>query len=181
MLVTHDTPVGRLSLATTDAGLAVCGFTEPQVITERYATSAAGTDLTTDVVSGGPATGWSDLARRELDEYFAGSLRDFSVPVDLRLAAAFDRRVLTALVSTIRYGNTTTYGALARSIGLPTGAARSVGRAMAVNPVLIVVPCHRVLGANGGLTGYAGGLPAKRHLLDLEAAAHRPPLDLTSP
>ncbi|MDQ3404761.1 MAG: methylated-DNA--[protein]-cysteine S-methyltransferase [Actinomycetota bacterium] len=118
-----------------------------------------------------------EWARRELDAYFAGDLRRFTVPVDLRYSNAFDRSILTGL-STVDYGETTTYGALARTLNLPTTAARGVGGAMAGNPVLVIVPCHRVLGADGALVGYAGGLGVKRRLLDLETADRFPQLDL---
>ncbi|MDQ3578211.1 MAG: methylated-DNA--[protein]-cysteine S-methyltransferase [Actinomycetota bacterium] len=126
--------------------------------------------------SGGAAT-IVEWARRELNAYFAGDLRRFTVPVDLRYSNAFDRSILTGL-STVDYGETTTYGALARTLNLPTTAARGVGGAMAGNPVLVIVPCHRVLGVDGALVGYAGGLGVKRRLLDLETADRFPQLDL---
>ena len=105
--------------------------------------------------------------RNQLGEYFAGERTDF----DLRLAAAagnsFERRVWRALEE-IPYGETVSYGEIARRIGMPD-AARAVGLANGRNPISIVVPCHRVIGANGSLTGYGGGLERKRFLLDLEA------------
>ena len=113
------------------------------------------------------ARGWLDLARRELDEYFAGRLRQFNVPVDLHRVDGARRRILDALAE-VGYGETTTYGALAARLGLVDDGPRQVGVAMARNPVAIVVPCHRVVGAGGALTGYGGGLPAKQTLLDLE-------------
>jgi methylated-DNA-[protein]-cysteine S-methyltransferase len=103
--------------------------------------------------------------RDQLDAYFAGELRTF----DLRLAPAgtpFQRQVWDALTA-IPYGETTSYGELAESIGRP-GSARAVGAANGRNPIAIVVPCHRVIGADRTLTGYAGGLDAKRTLLTLE-------------
>jgi methylated-DNA-[protein]-cysteine S-methyltransferase len=103
----------------------------------------------------------------QLAAYFAGARRDF----DLWLApegTAFQRRVWAALAG-IPYGETTTYGKLAAEIGHP-GSARAVGAANGANPIAIVVPCHRVVGADGTLTGYAGGLDAKRTLLALEGA-----------
>lgn len=105
-------------------------------------------------------------AAAQLAEYFAGERRDF----DLVLRAEgreFQQRVWAALCD-IPYGETISYGELARRVGDP-GAARAVGAANGQNPISIVVPCHRVIGADGSLTGYGGGLDRKRHLLDLEA------------
>ena len=104
-------------------------------------------------------------ARRQLTEYFAGERTTFDLP--LRPAGApFQLRVWDALLR-IPYGETASYGELARELGHPT-AARAVGAANGRNPLAIVVPCHRVIGADGSLTGYAGGLECKRALLDLE-------------
>ncbi|MFI9404817.1 methylated-DNA--[protein]-cysteine S-methyltransferase [Nocardia sp. NPDC052316] len=105
----------------------------------------------------------------QLDGYLAGTRREFTVPTDRSALSAFDRQVLETLDSTTRYGDTTTYGALARALGREPADARKVGGALARNPLLILIPCHRVLGADGALTGYAGGLPVKRALLDLES------------
>lgn len=105
-------------------------------------------------------------ARRQLTEYFAGERTTFDLP--LRPAGApFQLRVWDALLR-IPYGETASYGEIARELGHPT-AARAVGAANGRNPLAIVVPCHRVIGSNGSLTGYAGGLECKRALLDLEA------------
>jgi methylated-DNA-[protein]-cysteine S-methyltransferase len=108
-----------------------------------------------------------DDLRRQLDEYFAGTRREFDVPLNLQ-GTAFQRRVWAALCD-IPYGTTATYGATAAAIGAPPTASRAVGTANGQNPVSIVVPCHRVIGANGSLIGYGGGLDAKRWLLDHEA------------
>jgi methylated-DNA-[protein]-cysteine S-methyltransferase len=102
---------------------------------------------------------------RELDAYFAGKLRRFTVPLDLR-GTPFQRRVWELLCD-IPYGETRSYGEVAQAVGNPK-ARRAVGQAIGRNPVAIVVPCHRVIGSDGGLTGYGGGLPRKRALLDLE-------------
>lgn len=105
---------------------------------------------------------------RQLAEYFAGDRRTF----DVRLAphgTAFQQRVWAELAA-IPYGRTTSYGALAAAIGMPA-AARAVGAATGRNPISIIVPCHRLVGAGGALTGYAGGLEAKSALLELEARA----------
>jgi methylated-DNA-[protein]-cysteine S-methyltransferase len=117
-------------------------------------------------------TGWQrddallEPARRQLGEYFAGERTAFDLP--LRPAGApFQRRVWEAL-QRIPYGETASYGEIAREIGHP-GAARAVGAANGRNPIAIVVPCHRVIGSSGALTGYGGCLDCKRALLDLEA------------
>ena len=109
-------------------------------------------------------------AAEQLDAYFAGELRDFDVPLDMR-GTAFQRRVWEALLS-IPYGETRSYGAIAAAIGLPS-ASRAVGAANGSNPVSIIVPCHRVIGANGRLTGYGGGVHRKDALLALESGAAR--------
>ena len=103
----------------------------------------------------------------QLQGYFAGERRSFDVPLE-PAGTQFQRQVWRALVE-IPYGETTTYAAIARRIGNPN-AVRAVGAANGKNPISIIVPCHRVVGADGTLTGYAGGLPNKRRLLDLEAS-----------
>ncbi|MCW3049773.1 MAG: ogt [Solirubrobacterales bacterium] len=111
-------------------------------------------------------------AARQLGEYFAGARTAFDLP--LRAAGtAFEQRVWDEL-RRIPYGETTSYGALARRLGHP-GAARAVGRANGRNQLAIVVPCHRVIGASGALTGYAGGLERKRALLALERTGRTAP------
>ena len=101
----------------------------------------------------------------QLEDYFAGQLTSFDLELEL-IGTAFQRRVWTAL-QTIPYGETASYGQIAEQIGSP-GAARAVGLANGHNPISIIVPCHRVIGSNGSLTGYGGGLDRKRALLDLE-------------
>ena len=119
-----------------------------------------------------PAPDWQrddaalDDVRSQLDEYFAGARREFTLPLHPR-GSAFQQRVWAELRE-IPYGETTSYGELAAAIGAP-GSARAVGLANGQNPISIIVPCHRVIGADGSLTGYGGGLPAKRFLLGLEA------------
>lgn len=102
---------------------------------------------------------------RQLSEYFSGKRREFSLPLSPK-GTEFQLRVWRAL-ETIPYGETRSYGDMARLIGSPK-ACRAVGMANHRNPISIIVPCHRVVGANGSLTGYGGGLDAKRFLLDLE-------------
>jgi methylated-DNA-[protein]-cysteine S-methyltransferase len=113
--------------------------------------------------------------QRQMNQYADGKRRDF----ELELAAEgpeFDQKVWKALVK-IPFGTTTSYGALAKRIGSPT-AARAVGKANGANPIAIIVPCHRVIGSDGSLTGYAGGLPLKRKLLEHEARVCGTKLDL---
>ncbi|MFQ6392762.1 methylated-DNA--[protein]-cysteine S-methyltransferase [Nocardia sp. KC 131] len=135
----------------------------------------------------GPAgpTGESRSARElvsaaaaQIDEYLAGERRDFSTPMDRSAMSAFDREVLGTLESSTGYGESTTYGALTRELGRAPADARKIGGALARNRLLILIPCHRVVGADGSLTGYAGGLPVKRTLLDLESVDTMLPLML---
>lgn len=158
MTTAIPTPIGTLTIAATSTGVVACSFTDP-----TRTLAEAGVDVTGDL-----ACRWRTQAARELDAYFAGTLREFTVPVDLRLASAFDSKVLSGLAE-VGYGTTTSYGKLGAALGLPAEAVRGVGAALGHNPVWIVVPCHRVVGADGALTGYAGGLAAKRALLDLES------------
>lgn len=153
----HDTPLGRILLVGRDEGLAGLYFDDHRGIEH--------------VVPGRVARG-RELAVvcRQLDEYFAGRRVHFELQL-CPVGTAFQHEVWAALVR-IPVGETTTYGALAASIGRPN-AARAVGSANARNPISIVVPCHRVVGPRGRLTGYAGGLPRKQALLSLERA-HAP-------
>lgn len=110
-----------------------------------------------------------DQCARELSEYCAGTRRHFEVPLR-PTGTAFQRKVWT-LLQQIPYGQTTTYGALAAAAGSPKGA-RAVGMACNRNPIAILIPCHRVVGSTGALTGYASGLDCKRKLLELEGISH---------
>jgi methylated-DNA-[protein]-cysteine S-methyltransferase len=126
-------------------------------------------------------TGWSENPRAftgivdQLEAYFAGKLTDFELELDLQ-GTEFQRRVWQALL-TIPFGETRSYGEIAEQIGA-AGAARAVGLANGHNPIAIIVPCHRVIGASGGLTGYGGGLDRKRSLLALEMSRTCPTLPL---
>lgn len=156
-----DSPVGPLLVAATERGVCRISFDpEPERETEWLA-RAYGTRVLR-------APRPLESARRELDEYFAGRRREFDLPVDLAALPEFQRLVLSELVR-VPYGRVETYGGLASRIGRPR-AARAVGGALNRNPVPIVVPCHRVVGATGGLVGYAGGLERKERLLGLEGA-----------
>ena len=156
-----DTPVGRLFVAVTDRGLCEISYDAELDLEEEKLARAFGARV---LRSPRP----TDETRRQLDEYFAGERHDFELPLDLGLTREFGRAVLDQLAR-VPYGELTTYGALAAQAGRPR-AARAVGTVMNRNPVPIVLPCHRVVGSTGALTGYAGGLDRKRALLELEGA-----------
>jgi methylated-DNA-[protein]-cysteine S-methyltransferase len=148
---TIDSPIGLLTLAGHGSVL-----TNLRMVDQTYEPSRAGWMHERD--------GFAD-AVAQLNAYFAGELVDFDLELDLQ-GTEFQRRVWRALL-TIPYGETRSYGEIAEQIGAP-GAARAVGLANGHNPIAIVVPCHRVIGAGGSLTGYGGGLDRKRTLLGLE-------------
>ncbi len=114
-----------------------------------------------------PGADASHPASDQLRQYFAGELTDFTVPVELRGGSDFERAVWGEIAK-IPYGEMLTYGAIANALGDP-GAARAVGTACNHNPVPVIVPCHRVVGAGGKMVGFGGGLERKRQLLELEA------------
>jgi methylated-DNA-[protein]-cysteine S-methyltransferase len=159
--VLDDTPVGSLLVGVTDHGVCRISFDpDPESELEELARLHGSRVLR----SARPV----DRLRRELDEYFAGRRRHFDLEPDVRAQPEFNRRVLAELAR-VDYGVTTTYGALAKQSGAPD-AARAVGTVMNRNPVPIVLPCHRVIGASGKLVGYGGGLDRKVLLLRLEGA-----------
>ena len=149
-----DSPLGPMTLAATDKGLAGIWFDGQKHMPDTRAWPLE------------PAHPVLLQAQAELREYFAGQRRDFNLLLDLDQGTAFQQQVWRALLG-IPSGATLAYGALGSRIGRAT-AVRAVGAAVGRNPISIVVPCHRVLGANGSLTGYAGGLERKRALLQLE-------------
>lgn len=151
-----ESPVGELTIVGSDEGLRAVLW--PDDDPRRVPLADA-------VIGGGHPV--LDEAIRELAEYFAGHRTWFTVALDPR-GTDFQREVWRALL-TIPFGETAGYGEIGRSIGRPQ-AARAVGAANGRNPLSIVVPCHRVVGADGSLTGFAGGLDAKRHLLEHERA-----------
>lgn len=155
-------PIGHLLVAVTRRGLVRVGF-ESEDRDELLADLAE--RISPRILESRSAT---DEVRRELDQYFEHERTDFDVPVDRRLIHGIARDVLVQ-TSRIAFGRTSTYGEIAKKIGHPT-AARAVGRALGSNPIPIVIPCHRVIGASGKLTGYAGGLHRKVALLELEGA-----------
>jgi len=160
-------PVGLLALAVTEEALVGIRFlaegSETQAVGVRFVEEGSPTPSGD---SAGREAPIAAQARRELAEYFAGTRRRFDVPVKLD-GTAFQHAVWAALRG-VTWGQTVSYGALAARIGRP-GAARAVGAANGSNPVPIIVPCHRVIGADGSLTGYSGGAWRKRWLLDHEA------------
>jgi methylated-DNA-[protein]-cysteine S-methyltransferase len=161
-----DSPVGPLFLAVTPRGVLHIGFPNADHDVTLREISAV---VSPRIVGAARAT---DEVRRELDEYFSGRRTDFSLQLDRRLMTPFAREVLAATAK-VPFGATTTYGDIASRIHRP-GAARAVGAALGSNPIPIVVPCHRVVGAAGALTGYGGGLDRKIYLLQLES---QPTLD----
>ncbi len=152
-------------------GLAVSGRRLAGVVLPRPSEEAAWAELRSQWPDAAPAESdpWPELKQRLLD-YLAGKPSDFSdVPLDLPEGPRFWRRVWE-ICARIPYGQTRSYADLAREAGSPR-AFRAVGGAMAANPVPIVIPCHRVLGSNGSLTGFGGGLPQKKRMLEMEARA----------
>lgn len=159
---TLPSPVGALTLVASDAGLIAVLW--PDDAPGRVPLGATRPD---------PAHRVLTAAIDQLDRFFAGTLTTFDLPLDPR-GTTFQRQVWAAL-ATIPYGETRSYGAIAQAIGRPS-AARAVGAANGRNPLSIVVPCHRVIGGGGALTGFAGGLAAKTWLLDHERR-HAPARD----
>lgn len=157
-----ESPVGRLYVAVTPKGVARVSFAEE----EREEVLAELADrLSPRILESARAT---DEVRRELEQYFDGRRTRFEVPVDRRLIRGIARDVLRA-TSRIPFGRTSTYSAIAETIGRPR-AARAVGNALGSNPIPIVIPCHRVLRSGGALGGYGGGIERKQLLLGLEHA-----------
>ncbi|MFI6365464.1 methylated-DNA--[protein]-cysteine S-methyltransferase [Nocardia sp. NPDC050630] len=152
----HGSTLGNLLIEANQTGVTLVAFTDAPP------TGSSGEDVT--------AREHLEIAADQIDEYLTGERQQFTVPMDLTDMRAFDREVLRILEATTGYGRTTTYGALTRQLGRTAADARKVGGALSRNRLLILLPCHRVVGADGSLTGYAGGLPAKRALLDLESA-----------
>jgi methylated-DNA-[protein]-cysteine S-methyltransferase len=144
-----DTPIGTVGLVASEQGLSAVRFDGRRVRPE----------------GGSPVL---EEAARQFEAYFAGELLEFDLPLDLH-GTEFQRSCWLAL-ATIPYGRTVSYGEQARRLGLGPAAARAVGAANGQNPLPIVLPCHRVIGANGSLTGFGGGLDTKRFLLELEGA-----------
>ncbi len=165
-----DTPIGPLLLGATDDAVVLCDFAERPMIGAQLAAVRRRI--------GAPTAGTSPLLERlerQLREFLAGERQAFDVPLDAP-GSGFQERVWRELAA-IPYGETISYRELAARVGVPA-ASRAVGRANGSNRLAVVIPCHRVIAANGGLGGYGGGLAAKRLLLDLESTvvASQPPM-----
>lgn len=157
-----ESPIGTLVAAATPRGLAALSYEDfhggVDVVLDGLARKLSPRML--------EAPAKLDGVRRELDEYFDGRRRAFDLDIDWALASDFGRRILTATAA-IPFGEVSTYGAVAAQAG-NAKASRAAGRALGANPIPIVVPCHRVIGTSGQLTGYTGGLHRKIALLELE-------------
>jgi methylated-DNA-[protein]-cysteine S-methyltransferase len=153
---THPTPVGMLTLVASDRGLRAVLW--PKLSPQRAGISPR--------PRRDPEHPILRKTTQQLDQYFAGSRSGFDLPLDLE-GTRFQLAAWRSLAE-IPFGATTTYGRQAAALGIPR-AARAVGAANGANPVCIVLPCHRVIGADGSLTGFGGGLPVKQWLLDHEA------------
>jgi methylated-DNA-[protein]-cysteine S-methyltransferase len=165
---TTDSPLGPLLLAGTDHGLVRVAYLD---FSDRDAILQALADRVSPRMLEAPRR--LDEPRRELEDYFDGRRHEFDLPLDWRLMTDFTRRILTATAA-IPYGSVSTYGVVAREAGSPRGS-RAAGNALGSNPMPIVIPCHRVLHADGGIGGYTGGLERKRALLAIESGAEATP------
>jgi methylated-DNA-[protein]-cysteine S-methyltransferase len=174
-------PIGPLLLVATAEGLVLVGFHADDRVIRRALgrlsahfraepTALPRPPAGAEEVPGGAVL---ELAARELDDYFRGELRSFTVRLDWSLSTGFNQRVLRELAASVRYSAVVGYQDLAKRVGEPD-AARAVGAAMGSNPLPIVVPCHRVVAADGGIGGFGGGLETKRTLLALEGVLPAP-------
>ena len=150
-----SSPIGDLLLVAHEQALCGCWFADQAGIPAWAGSALESADQR-----------WLQAARTQLQDYFDGRRRDFELPLDLGHGTAFQQSVWRALAA-IPCGQTTSYGELAHTLGRPR-AVRALGGAVGRNPIAIILPCHRVIGADGGLTGYSGGLARKTFLLRLE-------------
>lgn len=155
-----DSPIGKLLLAGEGEALGLLGFPSGSMARRHDAEWKKDSAPFKEVIF-------------QLEQYFAGELRDFDLPLAPK-GTVFQQQVWSTLQE-IPYGETWSYGQLAAHIGKPK-ASRAVGAANGLNPIPVIIPCHRVIGANGKLTGFGGGLDTKRHLLSLEAGQLAPEL-----
>ena len=160
-----DSPFGTLHAAVTPRGLVRLAFPEEQ---EPAMVEQLSRRISRRIVRSPQPL---DELQRELEEYFSGRRRELLAALDWQLMGPFATRVLTRTYE-IPYGSSSSYGEIAAEAGSPRGA-RAAGNALGANPIPIVIPCHRVLHAGGGLGGYGGGLDRKRFLLELEGALER--------
>jgi methylated-DNA-[protein]-cysteine S-methyltransferase len=160
---THPTPLGTMLIAASEQGLVGCWFLDDKHIPDHAHWPALPIGSTT------PQARWIEQTQQQLDAYFSGQVVDnwhASIPTDLSGGTPFQQAVWQALLG-IAQGASQSYGQIAQHIGKPA-AVRAVGAAIGRNPISILIPCHRVLGKDGSLTGYAGGLHRKQALLKLE-------------
>ncbi len=163
----YDSPCGTLRLGSYDSQLCLCDWADGW---HRQATeNRLKRLLNADFVDESSET--IEATRQQLDEYFRRERRVFDLPL-LFVGTAFQKRVWTELLR-VPYGATISYGKMARNIGMPK-AVRAVANANGANPISIIAPCHRVIGSDGSLTGYGGGLETKRFLLELESLKQLP-------
>jgi methylated-DNA-[protein]-cysteine S-methyltransferase len=166
--IVEDTAIGRMLLAVKDSGALVASAFVPDTEAEEHVLQRLSARVSPRVLRHPREL---DVVRTELEGFLAGRTHGFTLRTDLALASPFQQVVLPGLAASVGYGERATYGELARRIERPS-ASRAVGAALGANPLCVVLPCHRVVASTGALTGYAGGLAAKRFLLDLEQA-HR--------
>lgn len=159
----YNSPLGMIQIEANEGGLLSLTFPPKDALQTSSAVGVQG--------SANPGFAAINQVVRELVAYFSGELKQFSIEIDWDLFSGFQKEVLV-LTTEIPYGEVRTYGGLARELGKP-GGARAVGNALGSNPLPILIPCHRVIGADGRLHGYAGGLDAKAFLLALEVEGHR--------
>ncbi|MBQ0914441.1 methylated-DNA--[protein]-cysteine S-methyltransferase [Streptomyces sp. RM99] len=165
------TGIGPLLLAATRDGLVNVVFHATGAARDRALERLAARLGTVPVEA--PASPLLAEAVRQVEAYFAGRRRDFDLPLDWSLISGFNREVLRALAAGVPFGSVVGYGDLAGRVGQP-GAAQAVGTAMGANPLPVVVPCHRVVGSDGGIGGFGGGVETKRRLLALEGVLPEP-------
>jgi AraC family transcriptional regulator, regulatory protein of adaptative response / methylated-DNA-[protein]-cysteine methyltransferase len=171
LITTLDTPLGPMVAGAGDSGLCLLEFLDRRALrTELADLSHRFNSAVTVVPKSASLPRWLRAASDQLAAYFHASLKSFTIPLTAP-GTPFQTRVWDAL-NTIPYGQTRSYGDIARQIGQPE-AVRAVGAANGANRIAIIIPCHRVIEANGKLRGYGGGLERKRALLDLESGADR--------
>lgn len=180
--IVDDTRVGRVLLAVTAEGAMVASRFAPDTAAEDALLGRLAARVSPRVLRQPRPL---DPARRQLQDYLAGDRQDFDLPLDLVLSTPFQQLMARRLLATAAYGQRTTYAALAAGMGRPS-AVRAVGAALGANPLCLLVPCHRVVASDGALTGYAGGVAAKRYLLELESrpagtAGQRPRVPIRLP